>query len=538
MTWMVTPASLALWSTAAVALIVALIALRQRPFPGSRAFPFLMLAIAEWALCSGLEAAAVPLASRVLMSQLEYIGFAATPVLFLLFAARHSGHDRWLRGSRRVVLWLPAIAAVVLAATNSLHRWLWADFVPGPAGSNAIIYEHGPAYYVIAAGVFVFVLAGCALVARAAVRHSGVRRRQALTILVASAFPLAAGVLYVVDVSLVPGLDLIPVSFLVTGLVFLVGIGVFRVFDLVPAARNTLVEQTPDPVIVADADGRIVDANPAAARWLGLSVPLAGLAVDDILARWPALGSACHGAQARHVELTLTEDPLLHVDVHVSPLQEPGGRRAGCFVVLRDITERYRSELEIQRVNLKLAEQIREIEALHDELREQAIRDSLTGLANRRYLDEVLPRELARAKRSGATLSVVMIDIDHFKAANDLYGHHEGDRLLALLGNVLEGGTRPSDTACRYGGEEFLLVLPGTLPEVARDRVEALRAEYVARLRADGLASPPTLSAGVAAFPVHASSDEELLRSADKALYRAKAQGRNCVCVSEDTADA
>jgi diguanylate cyclase (GGDEF)-like protein/PAS domain S-box-containing protein len=336
-----------------------------------------------------------------------------------------------------------------------------------------------------------------------------------------------------VDVALVPGVDLIPVSFLVTGLVFLVGIGLFRVFDLSSAARSALVEQTSDAVVVADADGRIVDANPAASRWLADDEVLLGRSTADVLAKWPALRTACAGKLGARMELTLREDPLLHVDAHVTPLKEPQGQGAGCFVVLRDITLRYRNELEIRRVSERLAAQVREIEALHEELREQAIRDSLTGLFNRRYLDEVLPREMERTMHQGGVLSVVMIDIDHFKTTNDRLGHREGDRLLALLGEVLRQGTRPADAACRYGGEEFLLVLPGASSDTAQERTESLRQTYAARLRREGFKSPPTLSGGIATFPIHARSDDALLREADRALYRAKAAGRDRFCVAE-----
>jgi diguanylate cyclase (GGDEF)-like protein len=104
--------------------------------------------------------------------------------------------------------------------------------------------------------------------------------------------------------------------------------------------------------------------------------------------------------------------------------------------------------------------------------------------------------------------------------------------LLTILGSVLREGTRPRDAACRYGGEEFLLVLPGATPDAARARMEALRAEYAARLLVAGFLEPPTLSAGVAAFPEHAQTDDELLQAADRALYQAKAEGRDRVCIA------
>jgi diguanylate cyclase (GGDEF)-like protein/PAS domain S-box-containing protein len=532
MDWVLTPAAVILCSTAALSLIVFGLAWSRRTFPGGSVFPFIMLAVAEWSLFSGLEAASIPLDWKILWSKLEYVGLVATPVLFLLFAARFSGRDRWLRGVRQIAWWIPSAAALALVVTNDAHGWVWADYVPGPAGSNAFLYVHGPGYFAIAAQIYAFVLAACALIASSAFRTVAARRRQAFTILLASVFPLAAGVLYVTGRSPVPSLDLIPVSFFVTGFVILAGMGFFRVFDLASVARDALVEHMSDAILVLDSQGRIADANAAAEGFFGITSSNIGQEARRAIAVWPRLVLDYNAREERRLEFALADDPPRYVDVRVSPLRETRQRPGGCLIVLRDITEQHVAETKLRGANERLEADVRRIEALQTELKDQAIRDGLTGLFNRRYLDEILPRELARAAHEDAVLSVVMIDIDDFKATNDRRGHREGDRLLTLLGALLRECTRPGDAACRYGGEEFLLVLPGASLEIARDRMETIRNECSLRLRAEGFAKPPTLSAGVAAFPEHARSDDELLQAADEALYRAKAEGRDRVCVA------
>lgn len=172
---------------------------------------------------------------------------------------------------------------------------------------------------------------------------------------------------------------------------------------------------------------------------------------------------------------------------------------------------------------------------LRESLRAQSIRDPLTGLFNRRYLEESLERELRRAMRKHRPLAAVLFDLDHFKQFNDTFGHAAGDALLAELGRFLQERIRADDIACRYGGEEFVLILPESSLQETRQRVEGLRLEFE-RLHVEhrGLAlGTVTLSAGVAVFPEHATTADALLRQADRALYRAKEQGRNRVVVAE-----
>lgn len=177
--------------------------------------------------------------------------------------------------------------------------------------------------------------------------------------------------------------------------------------------------------------------------------------------------------------------------------------------------------------------------AMRSRLQRQALQDGLTGLYNRRYLDETLPRELRRAARRRQPLGLIMLDIDYFKAYNDTYGHDVGDLLLQAVGAFLQSSVRAEDIACRYGGEEFLLMLPGASQEEAQRRAEDIR-QGIANLRVQSgnqSLGAVTVSLGVASFPRHGSSADELVHRADLALYRAKARGRNQVHLAEAVAE-
>jgi len=168
-------------------------------------------------------------------------------------------------------------------------------------------------------------------------------------------------------------------------------------------------------------------------------------------------------------------------------------------------------------------------------LREQSIRDTVTGLYNRRYMEEALKQHLSRVTRHLHPLGILMIDIDHFKRFNDVHGHAAGDRILRELGKFLQSHIRGEDIACRYGGEEFILIMPDVFLEAAKNRAEQLRRE-AKELRVEDagqLYAGITLSIGVALYPLHGRTIENVLRAADSALYRAKQEGRDQVVLAE-----
>jgi diguanylate cyclase (GGDEF)-like protein/PAS domain S-box-containing protein len=182
-----------------------------------------------------------------------------------------------------------------------------------------------------------------------------------------------------------------------------------------------------------------------------------------------------------------------------------------------------------ERISLALANlRLREV------LRSQAIRDPLTGLFNRRYMEESLEREVQRASRSDGSVALLMLDIDRFKQFNDTFGHQAGDTLLRALGDFLSERTRGQDVVCRYGGEEFVLLLAGATADDGGKRAELLRQELKQLIvqHAGQVLGRISVSIGISSFPGHGATAEQLLRTADQALYRAKTEGRDRVVVA------
>ena len=776
-----TPIVVFLFIAAIINFIVTYISWQRREAKRGAYFTFGMLGVTLWTLAAGFGYAAVPIPLKVFFATIEAWGYLFALPFFTLFAVSFAGHDDWLekRWVKFLFFFIPT-TSILLVTTNSLHGWVWQSFIQSTG--NIVIFEHGPGF------VWVFVtsnLMALTIIANlwaASRRGSEISRRQGRLLLYAMLVPLAANLMYHFGVGGVKGVDWTSVTFSITGLLFLHALYGTRLLDLVPIAREKLVDSLPDGMIVLDVQNRIVDINLTAVNMTGLSPEkLVGKNLTEVL---PLSNFLFEQAAEQEIktELEIGSVDKRYFDVLISPLQENNKTLAGRLVIfrdithrkenelrllqltqaveqspasvlitdvegnveyvnprftrltgytlpevlgkktsvvksgqtpdevyrdmwhtiksgqtwqgeflnkkkngdlywenaviapvlghdgqiinfiaikediskrkqiqfelkiseerfrqlimsapdaifgvdthgnivfanheaanllgyednelhgrnveilvpeslrdthalhredffsnlrtrsmgtglelkarrkdgseipveinlshsntelgqlviayMRDITERTLAEIALRNANQQLGSQLREIESLQESLREQAIRDPLTQLHNRRFLDETVELEFHHADRFSETLSIILLDIDYFKEINDRYGHTAGDACLVTLANLLQQHCRRSDITCRYGGEEFILVLPNTNTEGAEQHAEELRHLVENEVfTVDEHEIKFTISLGISSYPAHGADYRQIINKADEALYVSKRTGRNRVTV-------
>jgi diguanylate cyclase (GGDEF)-like protein/PAS domain S-box-containing protein len=309
-----------------------------------------------------------------------------------------------------------------------------------------------------------------------------------------------------------------------------------------------------DGVVVVDPQGRIVLANNSFRRvlpdggddlhgrklaelpWLHTSE----LRKENAPPPWEAVFRDGNPVEGYPLSIAQPKDEPIEMIVACSPIADNNGRVRGCLVTFDDVTEIHRTNEQLRRALADLELSREKIQTQNDELRELATRDPLTGCFNRRAFFSVAGDQFEERLRTNRDISCIMADIDHFKTFNDLYGHSVGDQVIQVVARTLLRNTRAEDLLCRYGGEEFCILLPDTNHEQARTIAERMRSaiethalEAIRSTRVERITS----SFGVASLCQGAVRIEELIDQADNALYKSKENGRNRVTVWQPQED-
>jgi PAS domain S-box-containing protein len=349
MAWQNSPYVAPLLIAAFMTGILARLAWRRRPAPGATPLAILNLAVCEWSLGYALGMASADLETKLFWAKIQYFGIVAVPVAWLMLALQHTRRARW--PWRRYGLWLSIMPILTLLAvwTNESHGLIWSDVTLGTAGSSTVLYlSYGAFFWVWIAFTYTLVVLGSGLLLRGLIRSPAPYRQQSLALLVAALAPVVGNVLRVTGLNPLPQLDLTNLGFTLSGLALFWALFRYRLLEIVPVARDALLESMDDAVIVLDDRHRILDLNPAAAR-------LVGSPASDVIGR-PAsqcldgkldLPESAQGAPGTDTEITLVDGGReRHFEVRTAPLQTPGARFWGWLVTLHDISESKRAEAE------------------------------------------------------------------------------------------------------------------------------------------------------------------------------------------------
>ncbi len=518
-----------IFSASAISLGIAVYAWKNRRGQGVLSLAGMMLAVAGWLFTSGLVSTSqTPEQERAWVNP-RYFMLTAMLAFFITFAIKYTGREKWLTKTRLALIFAIPLVTQIIIETNPWHHLFLVDVHFSPDGMlmglDSVVY--GFAFWFHTIYSYSLALIGIGLIAQMSIHTFPLYREQAIILIIGILPPLLTSV---IDAFLlIPGLKhpLAPLGFAFMGLAFAWTIFRRRMLDIVPVARDKVIESMSDSLIVLDSHENIVDINLSALQLLGAeSSQIIGKPAAQVFHRWHEVVEQYRGQAYTECDMMLPVDGLDRwFDLRASPLIDRHGRSNGRMIILRDITLRKQTEDQLR-------ETLSTITSLQEQLYEQAVRDQLTGLYNRRFFNEIISRELARAIRESYPISFVMMDLDHYKSINDTYGHEVGDLVLQELAMLLTRQTRAGDVVFRYGGEEFLALLPATDLQSAYHYAERWRLSLQdTNIRAAKHDIHITMSIGIAAFTSQHEKYQDILAAADTALYRAKASGRNCTIV-------
>ena len=512
------------------ALIIAVLLKRRPTAPGLNSLVFVLSMLAVWSFGYAMITLAPSLELKRFWLKFENIGILTVPVFWLFFTVQYMRLDEWLNKYTGALFFvLPLISMIFLLSDNWFHYY-YASIQPVSGHGGPLVIERGPWYRFVLFYPSLLQLISMGLLIWRAFQYRNIYRRQMFALIGATLIPVLFNVFYQLALSLGSAssirIDLTPISFTLSAALVAFSVFELRIFDLIPIARHTVMEHIPEMVLVVDVHNRVLDANVVAQKWLGKTAEeIIGRNSADVFSAWPELVKQYQHANETREEIVIPGNPQRTLELVVSLLHDRLNNLLGRVIVAHDITEHICLEN-------KLRIQLAENESLRAMLQEQAIRDPLTNVYNRRFLAESLDREISAAKREEKPISIVIMDVDHFKNFNDTYGHKCGDVVLQSIAQFLVDNTRREDIVCRYGGEEFVILMSNATLESGYERAESWRRIFESTgFEYEGLKLNATFSAGVASFPLHGLDGESVLQAADKALYRSKNNGRNLVTI-------
>ena len=436
-----------------------------------------------------------------------FVGVVFVPTFVFTFVVQITQLSRWIT---RISLFALLIEPFVMLAALLTDPWHGLFFLASRDATAGMVLVGGPFFGANLIYSYVLVFIACILLVQKYSQSSGLYRKQLGTILAGVGIPWLNSILFIIGLSPFPNADNTPFSFTIAGMAFAYALWRHRLLDVMPIARHVLIENMSDGVVVLDAQNRLVDINPAARNLISTPAkPVIGESVESVFKNWSEIVQTYLDVRETHAEIALGGPAFQYLDLQISPLIDQRKLLIGRLIVWRDITKH---------------------KQIQHELHKLATKDMLTQAFNRYHFIELANKEISRVSRNPHGLSIILMDIDYFKKINDTFGHLTGDQVLRTFVERCKNSIREMDVFARFGGEEFVLLLPDSDEKQAFECAERLRE----KLRSPLLSNPQitvTTSFGLSEWQGEDDTLESVLRRADQALYMAKEAGRDCVMI-------
>ena len=483
-------------------------ALNRREKAGKMAL-YLSLSMAAttiYAFGYTMELASNTLTRILFWVKIEHLGIEFIAPFWLLFTLSLSGRQKLLTPPRIIGLFVIPTIIEILVHLNKFH--LNPQLTPN-APFPTLSYTHGIVAWISISYIGICLVLSLIIFIAMYLKAVPTFRKQVLIFALGSIFPLI-GMFITATHHALFNLDLAPLSLSISGILFVIGFRHLQILDIVPLARDVVFEGMGDGVLVFDTLNRLVDFNPQARNiFPEVKESSVGFRADEVFNAHPAFVKII----LNNVNTTGTmQNGDLSYRCFTMSLYYPKDKLVGKVITIQDYTE---------------------TAAMVKQLSDLATLDYLTGIYNRRYFYELAEKEISRSRRLKKQLSLILLDLDEFKLINDTLGHSAGDAVLKFVAQLFLERLRKYDIIGRFGGDEFLILLPETNISDAQNLAEELRGLLEnSEIHFEDQIIKSTASFGVASFFLQQTAPfEDIVRRADKAVYIAKESGRNCVCV-------
>lgn len=496
--------------SALITISLAIYTFQFRQNNSLKAFAFLCMGISFYTFGYAMELLNNTLDSILFWNLFEYIGLPFIPTFWLILSIYYCKKEYFLTPFLKAVLFIFPIITLILRYTSHYHHLYYADVILKTDNLFPIIWiDKGPWYFIhVLFSTIIFIFSNI-LYYQLFSKSEGQMKKQNTIIFFASLFPWIT--VFTNALGIIPyGIDIGPFSVTLSIIILVFGIIKFNLFIILPIAKEKVFESTKNAIIILDNSQNIIDFNPHAAKvFYELSADSKGKPIQDILGQYDDFIHSVNTYSEAQIKLS-TKSSFYYYDTETTPFYNSRGKIIGYIVTLNDVT--------------KYHEALNQLETI-------AAYDSLTEVLNRRYLFMYSENELERAKRYNHSICLALIDIDHFKILNDEYGHQVGDEALKSFVRMIKENLRTIDIIGRYGGEEFMIILPETsvidgikICTRLKDIVSNTIIHY------KEIKTSITISIGLTGGYIEKDTKiDDLIRAADIALYSCKAHGRNCI---------